>query len=248
MTCGRLEDGLLLGSLGEATDPHIEECPDCRATWASYTRIAAALAAESSRPLPDDWMERMQARLATDGLLASSQELTVIPIAEGPSVEVPPSAPRKWLSPGWWLGGGFSAGAAVATVVTAALTSAPAASFRTYVERGAVRYRSAEEARHVGDVLQVEARPGGAEHFELRVYLDGERLVLRCPGAPAPACRADEDGLAASYRFEQVGLYEVYWLVSSSAVSAPRGSLDEDLEAAFDAGAELRTKERIPVD
>lgn len=247
MRCDRLEDGLLLGSLGEAADPHIDECPDCRATWQSYTRIAAALAAESSRPLPDEWMERMRARLATEGLLASSQELPVVP-EDGARAASAPVARKGWRSRGWWVGGGFSAGAAVASVVTAVLTSAPAASFRAYVERGAVRYRSAHEATHVGDVLRVEARPGGAEHFELRVYLDGEHLVLRCPGSPEPACRADGDGLAASFQFEQVGVYEIYWLVSSGAVSAPLGSLDRDLDAAFDAGAELRTKERIHVD
>jgi hypothetical protein len=247
VTCVRLEDGVLLGSLGEAADPHVEECPDCRASWASYTRIAEALAAESSRPLPGDWMDRMSARLATDRL-QGSQELPVVAPEVGAPEAVGPAGRKGWLSPGWWLGGGFSAGAAVASAVTVLLTSPPAASFRTFVEQGAVRYRSAHEARHVGDVLRVEARSGGAEHFELRVYLDGERLVLRCPGSPEPACRPDDDGLLASYTFEQVGLYEIYWLVSGSPVSAPVGSLDQDLDAAFDAGAELRTKERIPVD
>jgi hypothetical protein len=241
----------MLGSLGEAVDPHVQECPDCRETWASYSRIAAALAHESARPLPDDWMDRMQARLATDGVVGSSPKLRVVAPEVGPGAAVGPTRRKGCLSargPGWWLGGGFSAGAAVATAFAVALTSAPAASFRTFVEKGAVPYRSAGEARHTGDVLRVEARPGGAEHFELRVYLDGECLVLRCPGSPGPACHHDEDGVTASYTFERPGLYEVYWLVSSSAVSAPLGSLDQDLDAVFDAGAELRTKERIHVD
>ena len=78
MTCDRLEAGGLLGSLGEAVDPHVAGCADCRARWASYGRIAAALARESGRSPPGDWMDRMQARLATDRVLGSSPDLPVI--------------------------------------------------------------------------------------------------------------------------------------------------------------------------
>ena len=112
-------------------------------------------------------------------------------------------------------------------------------------EEGPVDYRAAHEAKHTGDVLHVSASPGDSDHFELRVYLDGDRLVLRCPGAPEAVCRSEGDGIEASYTFERPGTYEVFWIVGDSAIAGPVGSLDPDIQAAIVAGARVGAKAGI---
>jgi hypothetical protein len=116
------------------------------------------------------------------------------------------------------------------------------------VEKGVTPYRSAADATNTGDVLHVRASSGDAEHFELRVYLDGELLVLRCPGASSPACQVGDDGVSATFTFDSPGKYDVYWLLSDSKMSPPVGSLELDMEAAFGAGARIHSKKPFYAD
>lgn len=236
----------MLGFLGEKMDPHIDRCSDCREARASYARIAAALGQESTRPVPDDWMEDMKARLAMQGLTGSWPR-----IPRPPSVVERSRASSRRPRAGWLGGAGALAATAAAGFFLLGRTPPEAwmeARMKIDVEKGAVRYRSAAEAKHTGDVLHVQAGSGDAEHFELRVYLDGERLVLQCPGAPSPACHVDQHGVGVTYTFETPGKYEVYWLLSNSVVARPAGSLDMDMDAAFGAGAKIQSKELIYVD
>ena len=67
MTCHRLEEGLL-GDLGEALDPHIEQCPDCSARVQGYHRIAGWIADGRTMHRPSaEWRNRMLAGVLGDG-------------------------------------------------------------------------------------------------------------------------------------------------------------------------------------
>jgi hypothetical protein len=116
------------------------------------------------------------------------------------------------------------------------------------VEKGPVQYRGADEAKHAGDVLHATGLAGDADRFELRVYLDGSRLVFRCPGESPPDCRVDDDGVVVSYTLPVPGRYEVVWLVSDAAIAAPGGFLDSDADAARAAGARIQSGAPIDVD
>jgi hypothetical protein len=211
VTCDRLEREDMLAYLGETMDPHVEACPDCRARRAVYDKIRAALASESERPVPAEWMEQTRARLR--GRLARSPSSPASPLARKPS-------PRRAL-----VYGGIAAVAVAAAmmVITSGLsTRADEPTLTTRVEQGPDLYRG---SRHKGDILHVTASSGDARRFELRVYRDGDDLVLRCPGAAAPVCQPDGDGVKATYVFDSPGSYEVIWLTSPRRRHArgPRG-------------------------
>jgi hypothetical protein len=100
-----------------------------------------------------------------------------------------------------------------------------------------------------GDVLEVQARTGGAAHAEVRVYLDGgrddggagEALLLRCTDQ-APCSRRGDD-IAASLRLDQRGHYRLVFLHGPQPLPAPGASLDDDLARARAAGAAIEQHE-----
>lgn len=142
---------------------------------------------------------------------------------------------------------GASGATAAAAVAVAVVSSAPAAFLGSTIEKAAVLYRSASDAPHSGDILHLRAGPGDAKHFSLRIYRDSERLMMDCAGSVAP-CVGVADGVEASYLLADPGVYEVYLLTSESEIADPLGSLEEDLEAAFQAGAKIASKRRVDVE
>lgn len=157
MTCDRLEREDMLAYLGEEMDPHIDACAHCRATRAGYQRIAAALAQESSRGLPDGWMEALQSKLIAKSVESSSPRLPRLDRAH----LVPPAlAPRKPPAgtggtggpgsaslaraagrrrPGWFVaGGGVLAAAAAMSLLLLRTRRDPDLIVR--VEEGPIQY------------------------------------------------------------------------------------------------------------
>jgi len=81
---------------------------------------------------------------------------------------------------------------------------------------------------HPGDVLRVSA--SGARHRAIWVYRNEATLVAACPGAPP--CRAGAAELALELVLTARGSYAVVTLGAASALPAPAGTLDADLDAA----------------
>lgn len=257
MTCHRLDDEEWLDALTEG-HPHVEQCPDCRRTLASYAQITAALAGESTREVPSDWMERMQARLKESSPPAEPRASGSSPRMPRPSPDViaapqggatldsgnNASPRRRWM--GWTMG--MSGASAAAAIAMATITTGPAAGFlRSTYEKGAAMYRGAEDVPHSGGTLHLSAGPGDAEHFSLRVYHDSDRLVLDCAGPTGPCTEGEDGGVEAAYLLPAPGVYDIYLLTSASKVASPIGSLEEDLEAAFQSGAKIFSKRRHDV-
>ncbi len=228
----------MLGYLGEEMDPHVDACQDCRARRAEYDKIRAALARESERPVPAEWMEQMRARLRAR--LVAPPSPPVVPLVRR-------SPRRRLLS----YGGMAAVASAAAVMGLIVLCRRPPEARHAEAPSVAVRFQQGPDlyrgSKHKGDVLHVTARAGDAERFELRIYRDSDSLVLRCPGAPAPACLPGKDGVKATYRFDSTGTYEVIWLTSDSVVAGPVGGLDADVRAARAAGADLATVDAINV-
>ncbi|HTE52259.1 MAG TPA: hypothetical protein VK698_15510 [Kofleriaceae bacterium] len=234
MTCNRLEREDMLAYLGEEMDPHVDACADCRARRAEYVKIAAALAAESERPLPADWMKQTEARLRARWVTPPSSPAV-------PVVSVVPVPRRRRVA--------MCAGIAAATAVAAAaiLIARPGAAdpptLAMRVRQGRDHYRGSGQK---GDVLEITATSGDADRFELRIYRDDD-LVLRCPGGPAPACRPGDDGVRVAHVFASPGRYDVIWLTADSEIAAPVGGRDADVRAALEGGAHLETGESTDV-
>ncbi len=116
------------------------------------------------------------------------------------------------------------------------------------VEKGAGQWRGLEGV-HQGDLVRIEATPGGASHFELRIYRAERELLVRCPGSPAPACQTHEDKVDVSLRIPSLGDYQVVLLVSPSPLPPPlpAGSLDADLGAVHRAGGRMAVNDSIDV-
>lgn len=249
----------MLAYLGEQMDPHIDGCPDCRARRTEYQRIAAALAQESQRSLPDGWMEALQAKLINMSVESSSPRIRSVHAPVPVPPVLPPGRPRGGAgggpSPGVvaasrrtrWLAAGSGV---MATVVAAwvILLWPRKPGLETATSKGPVLYRGAEEALHAGDLLRVKGSAGGADRFQLRIYLDGSRLVFRCPGESPPACRTGDDGVTVDYAFPAPGLYEVVWISSDAAIPDPVGLLDTDVNAARVAEAHAEIEGPFHVD
>jgi hypothetical protein len=145
--------------------------------------------------------------------------------------------PRLMLA---WLAVPLAAAAALLLLVRPRPEAALA--LAVHFEHDAERARTRGDLA-VGDRLVVEATglSGGAE---LRVYRDDAGLVFRCDGPPA--CQRRGQRLAGAFQIPAIGRYRVVLLTGRSPLTAPRGSLDEDLAAAEGAGAEL--KQAAPVE
>jgi hypothetical protein len=214
MTCDRLEHGDLLGHLGETMDPHVQECGDCRARAGQYARLAASLALESDRPLPDDWKQRALERLRRE------------------------RTGRKRRTA---LTGGLAAALTVAVVVFATRRDSdrpPPGQLVVSLEEGGGTWRG---SAHPGMRWHLSAAPDSSGRFELWVYRDERELVLRCADA-APqtsTCRHRDGGVEATVRLVSVGQYDAILLVSPWPLPTPGGDLNADLKAARRAGAHV---------
>jgi hypothetical protein len=71
---------------------------------------------------------------------------------------------------------------------------------------------------------------------------------VECSGPTEPCTEGKDDGVEAAYLLADPGVYDVYLLTSRSRIAGPTGSLEEDLEAAFQSGAEIFSKRRFHVD
>jgi hypothetical protein len=209
MTCHRLERDGLLGHLGEQMDPHVEECGDCRTRRDEYARLAAALGRDSDRPLPADWKKRTLARLHAERMA------------------------RRWRKA---VRTGLAVTAAAALILIVTIDRTRPAGMDVSVEEGPGQWRG---TAHLGDRLHIAATRGEAEAFELRIYRDARELLVRCPGAPAPACRVDDDGVEVAWTLDTAGEYQVLWLLSPSPLPAPAGDMNADLRAARSIGARV---------
>ena len=227
MTCERLERDDLLGHLGEEMDPHVEQCHVCRATAYGYARLAAALAQESTRPLPPGWKDRTLARIQSER-----------------------TARRRRHA----LSAGMSLAAAAALILIVpnliARPRPPTWGGRARGDPGARpgKTRPSDSSRaHPGDRLHASA-PAHAEHVELRLYRESRDFVARCPAMPGPICKRRGDDIELSWTFAVVGTYRAVWLTSSSPLPPPSGNLDADVLAAEQAGAHVMEREPIDVD
>ena len=225
MTCERLERDDLLGHLGEEMDPHVEQCHVCRATAYGYARLAAALAQESTRPLPPGWKQRTLARIEAEHTARRR---------------------RHAISAGMSLA---AAAALILLVVRIGDPRHPRGEMRELMltlERVQGRRGPSDAFRaHPGDRLHASA-PAHAKHVELRLYRGSHDLMARCPETPAPTCQRRGDTIALSWTFTALGTYRVVWLTSPSPLPPPSGDLDADVLAAEQAGA--RVSERGPID
>jgi len=228
MTCERLERDDLLGHLGEEMDPHVEQCHVCRATAYGYARLAAALAQESTRPLPPGWKDRTLARIQSErtarrrrhaisagmSLAAAAALLLVVAKHIGDPGHHPPGE-----------------GELVVTLERVQGRRGPSDAFRA----------------HPGDRLHASA-PAHAKHVELRLYRGSYDLVARCPGMPAPICQQRGGAIELSWTFAVLGTYRAIWLTSPTALPSPSGDLDADVLAAEQAGARVMEEDPIDVD
>ena len=113
MTCRRLEEDLL-GDLGAAPDPHIEQCPDCSARMQGYQRIAGWIADGRTMQRPSaEWRNRMFAHVLGDG--ARLRSIQRAPTGSQPMASVEPATELPARPPGADLRASSSAAEAPAS-------------------------------------------------------------------------------------------------------------------------------------
>jgi hypothetical protein len=214
MTCDRLEQGDLLGNLGETMDPHVQECGDCRARAGHYARLAATLAQESDRPLPDDWKRRALERLRRER-----------------------AARRRRTA----LTGSLAAAVTVAVILLATRRDGdrpPPGQLVVSIVKGGGTWRGHGRA-HPGDLMHISFAPGPSSHFALRVYRDASNLLVSCAEEPTATCRHRDGAIEVTWRLADPGEYDVILLVSPSPLPPLAGELDADVRAARKAGARV---------
>jgi hypothetical protein len=218
--CNLLErEGLLDRDDDERARAHIEECANCRALWHKHQRVRSAFtelgAAHEPRP---DFEARMLAAIARQQA----------------------GARGRWQ---WWgLGLGAAAAAAAAVVFLLMDRSAPqVAELRIEVIAGGAATRTT--MHQVGDILDIQATPGGAAHAELRVYRNDTDLVLHCPSAADARCARQGHALTARLVLGAMGRYQILWLTSDTPLLAPETSLEHDVARAARAGARHELRE-----
>ncbi len=217
-SCTRFEDeGLLLLEQGETLDEHFYTCEDCIAARKAYENLKASLhdIDDGAEPAPG-WQDAVLAEVrASDA------------------------------SAGWRRWSAMAAGlAAVAIVVSLVMTQGPqTAGIDVRVSSGETVYRS--ETAAVGDELEVTVSTGGAAHAEVRVYLDGERLILAC--SDASPCSRDGRSISATLALTALGRYEAVLLLSDEPLPPPAGNLDADVLAARDSGATVSFGDPVDV-
>lgn len=241
MTCDRLERDDLLGHLGEEMDPHVDQCHVCRATIHGYSRLVAALAQESPRPLPAGWKVRTLARIHAERAARRRRHAASVGLCMAGAAALILIIVPRIRDPGHPRGGSDG--------LMVSLERGPGRRGANIAPEGAqARHEVASTTRaQPGDRVHASA-PGRAEHVELRLYRGARHIVARCPGARAPTCQRRGDAIELSWKFTELGTYRAVWLTSSSPLPQPFGDLDADLLAAERAGARVMESEPIDVD
>lgn len=221
MTCQRYwQHGILIVERGEP-DPHLETCLTCRREHELRGDLIHALPligkASSGDPT---WEARVWRQIA--GLEPRR---------------------RHWR----WTIGGFAT-TFLAIVVCWAIGHHPPSDdppSRYELLPGDLVMRSRSPGadcrmRSLGDRVRISVKP----RTEVRVYR-ADRLVLRCPACPAcpptEGCSASAHGLVAEAQLAPSAEYRL--VVITSAVAAPVGQLDRDLEAVVAAGGDYQITE-----
>ena len=237
--CDRFErEGLLRLEQGLPLDPHFDTCERCVAALAEYEWLQGGIRdfdrmqTGRTRTGRTDWQARVWAGIAR--------------------AEERRAPWRRWRS--WLLAAPLAAAAAAILVlvlsgreVDPGSGPGPAGPLLAYAVRAPAQGAEPMRGGHArpGDVLDVQARTGGAAHAELRVYRDdggaGQALLLRCTDQ-APCSRRGDD-IAASVRLEQRGHYRLVFLHGPQPLPAPGASLDDDLARARAAGATIEQRE-----
>jgi anti-sigma factor RsiW len=147
---------------------------------------------------------------------------------------------RRWGA----VTGGLAAVAAAAAAVWAVKFSGsdPAGTdgqlaFGVAVQRGGTQVRGGAA---VGDTIHATAS-GGGSYRAVWIYRDDRELVLACPGGRT--CRDEAGGVAADLIVPSVGEYAIVVMASAKPLPQPHGSLDADVAAAADAGAQYQIKQ-----
>jgi hypothetical protein len=222
VTCDRLERDGLLADL-DRDDEHVAGCPDCSARREEYRRLTAAIARGDTTHRPHaGWKERTLAR-----------------------VRAAQVARRRRAR---LLGGAVLAAAAAALLfffVRRGPAVAPPPRLALRIAEGGGVWRG---DAHPGNQLVVSASGGAPRRRELRIYRDGRELLLRCPGAPAPACRPVRGGVEVVWTIPTAGEYQVLWLGASTPLPDTSGSLDHDVRALTAAGGTVEAVETLRVD
>jgi hypothetical protein len=231
--CDRFErEGLLRMEQGLPLDPHFDTCERCLAARAEYDWLHAGIrdldSAQTGRANTGrtDWQARVWAGVAR----ANERR-----------------APwRRWRS--WLLAAPLAAAAAALLVLLfSGPGSGPAGPALAYAVRAPAQGAEPMRGGHArpGDVLDLQARTGGAAHAELRVYGDrgGDDLVLILRCTDQPPCTRRGDDIEASVRLEQRGPYRIVFLHGPQPLPEPGAGLDDDLPRARAAGAAIELRE-----
>lgn len=192
----------------EPLDSHFEECADCRRAREVYDRLKQTLANLDEDQLPSvDWQQRV----------------------------VDHCEPRGAKRRGWWFGG-VAVAASLTLAVWTLSTWGPADGTLDLqlIDSGTV-YRGT--TAKPGDSLTLNAVAKRADYTELRVYLDGSRLLFACD--TAPPCRRDGSETTALATLSALGTYHAVLIVSREPIPSPSGNLDTDALAAREAGAKV---------
>lgn len=213
----RLEAGLALD------EAHIAHCPDCLAARVGYEQVLASLAltnrlAPPERP-PADWRERVLA--AVDRRAATRRSRV------------------------WWLPAAGLVAAGLAVFLLTPPRPAPPGLSQKIVA-GTTSSRGGGETARPGDHLVLRAATGGVAHAELRLYLNRERLVLRCSDE-TPPCRLRNGRLEADWLLANRGSYLPLLLLSPVPLPGPGAGFEADTAAALAAGARVEPGREVAV-
>jgi hypothetical protein len=219
--CNRFEqEGLLRKERGLPMDEHYATCPDCLAAMKDFQRIQTALASTEALPEPKaGWETRVLGMV------------DALPI---------PTTHTRW-SWRWLPAFAAAAAAAVLAIVFVARGPAPVAPLGLELGRQKGEVVQRGEGYQPGDTLTIRASTGGARYAEVRVYLNGGELLLRC-SAEQP-CVREGDWLRAEVKLPAVGRYQVLLLASDRELPAGHATLDQDGSEALSAGAQVLVEE-----
>ncbi len=192
-------------------------------------------------------LERVAAARAAKSAASPSQILSAIPSA------LPPSTPATPAPRGWWrrpavrgAGGALAVAAAVALWLKVGRGGPPAPSEIRLAVYHQERVRSSPDEIAVGDRLVLKAKPRG--RGEVRVFRSDGTEVGRCPGGPS--CTTNAAGqLTLEVSLDSPVQYRAIFVVGvePAALAPPGASMNDYLEAARAAAAELVLPQPIDV-
>jgi hypothetical protein len=216
-------EGILLVEQGRS-DPHREDCLDCRREHEARGELVRAFRLVGAGGGDPHWQQRVWWQIANQ------------------------SAPRTpWIQRAVPWATAFAAACALLLFVAsqgllhrdrgdAARDIRP----RFDIVAGEVAMRSTSAG--IGDRVRLWV----GNHQEARIYR-AEKLLLRCtPGASEAGCTPDQGGVMAEYALKLPGDYQLVIVTPAGIAASPAGSLDGDLAAITAAGGTYRSFE-VPV-